>query len=78
MGYLSGIIDRGRISIMSDIKIRTGRKYSATVIPNVFIDRYMAGANGLQIKVYLYVLRCLSGSNVDFTISSAADTCGVP
>ncbi len=58
---------------MSDIKIRTGRKYSATVIPNVFIDRYMAGANGLQIKVYLYVLRCLSGSSVDFTISSAAD-----
>ncbi len=59
---------------MSDIKIRTGRKYSATVIPNIFIDRYMAEASGLQLKVYLYVLRCLPGGGIDFSIASAADT----
>lgn len=58
---------------MSDIKINTGRKYSATVIPNVFIDRYMPEASGSYVKVYLYLLRCQSDNRSDFSIDSAAD-----
>ncbi len=58
---------------MNDIMINTERKYSATVIPNVFIDRFLASANGAYVKVYLYLLRCLTGSEMQFSITSAAD-----
>lgn len=58
---------------MGNIKVSTGRKYSATVVPNVFIDRYMASANGSYVKVYLYLLRCQSGSSFNFSIASAAE-----
>ncbi|MCQ2537299.1 MAG: DnaD domain protein [Lachnospiraceae bacterium] len=58
---------------MGNIRISTGRKFSATVVPNIFIDRYMASANGSFVKVYLYLLRCQSGSTSNFSISSAAE-----
>ncbi len=58
---------------MNTITINTDRKFSATVVPNLFIDRYMPSANGAYVKVYLYLLRCLSGSGDAFSISSAAD-----
>lgn len=58
---------------MSEIKISTGRKFSATVIPNVFIDRFMPDANGTFVKVYLYLLRCQYGGSVNFSTTSAAD-----
>lgn len=32
-------------------------KLNATMVANEFIDRYMAGANGEYVKVYLYILR---------------------
>ena len=58
---------------MNTILLNTERKYSATVVPNLFIDRYMPSANGSYVKVYLYLLRCLSGSSKPFTLSTAAD-----
>ena len=58
---------------MNTITINTDRKFSATVVPNLFIDRYMPAANGAYVKVYLYLLRCLSGSGDFFSLSSAAD-----
>ena len=58
---------------MNTITINTDRKFSATVVPNLFIDRYMPAANGSYVKVYLYLLRCLSGSAKPFTLSTAAD-----
>ena len=58
---------------MNTITINTDRKFSATVVPNLFIDRYMPSANGAYVKVYLYLLRCLSGAAKPFTLSSAAD-----
>ena len=58
---------------MNTISLNTERKYSATVVPNLFIDRYMPSANGSYVKVYLYLLRCLSGSSKPFTLSTAAD-----
>ncbi len=59
--------------MMNTITINTDRKFSATVVPNVFIDHYMPSANGSYVKVYLYLLRCLSGSGESFTLSGAAD-----
>lgn len=58
---------------MNTISLNTERKFSATVVPNLFIDRYMPAANGSYVKVYLYLLRCLSGTTKPFTLSSAAD-----
>ena len=58
---------------MNTISINTERKFSATVVPNLFIDRYMPSANGAYVKVYLYLLRCLSGTAQPFTLSTAAD-----
>lgn len=58
---------------MNTISINTERKFSATVVPNTFIDRYMPTANGAYVKVYLYLLRCLSGPAKPFTLSTAAD-----
>jgi len=58
---------------MNTISLNTERKYSATVVPNLFIDRYMPSANGAYVKVYLYLLRCLSGASKPFTLSTAAD-----
>jgi len=58
---------------MNTITINTDRKFSATVVPNIFIDRYMPSANGAYVKVYLYLLRCLSSSEIGFSVSSAAD-----
>lgn len=58
---------------MNTITINTDRKFSATVVPNLFIDRYMPSANGAYVKVYLYLLRCLSGAAQAFSLSTAAD-----
>lgn len=58
---------------MNTITINSDRKFSATVVPNLFIDRYMPAANGAYVKVYLYLLRCLSGTTKPFTLSTAAD-----
>ena len=58
---------------MNTITINTDRKFSATVVPNIFIDRYMPSANGAYVKVYLYLLRCLSSSEIGFSLCSAAD-----
>lgn len=58
---------------MNTITIHTDRKFSATVVPNLFIDRYMPAANGAYVKVYLYLLRCLSGAGDGFSLSTAAD-----
>ncbi len=58
---------------MNAITLNTDRKFSATVVPNLFIDRFMPSANGAYVKVYLYLLRCLSGSTLPFSLSTAAD-----
>lgn len=46
---------------------------NVTMIPNVFIDRFMPSANGAYVKVYLYLLRCFSVNCQEITISSIAD-----
>lgn len=56
----------GELTLLSDYSLDT------TVLSNVYIDEYMASNNEAQIKIYLYLLRCLrSGSLV--SVCSIAD-----
>ena len=56
----------------AQIHLHDNSYVNATYVPNVFFDTYMAAAPGEYVKVYLYLLRCLSGSK-PFTIGMIAD-----
>ncbi len=58
---------------MDKITLYSAGEIDATVVSNIFIDTYMPAANGSYVKVYLYLLRCLSGHVKDFSISYLAD-----
>ncbi len=58
---------------MDKITLYSAGAIDATVVSNIFIDTYMPAANGSYVKVYLYLLRCLSGHVKDFSISYLAD-----
>ena len=44
---------------MSGIVLRGNRFSGNTIVSNCFIDEYMADANGAQLKIYLYLMRCI-------------------
>lgn len=44
-----------------------------TSIHNTFIEKYMLGANGSYVKVYLYLSKCIQSGEEDLSISSLAD-----
>ncbi|MDD6207165.1 MAG: DnaD domain protein [Clostridiales bacterium] len=48
-----------------------------TIVPNQFIDQYMADANGEYVKVFLYLLRCMGQNTESITVSSIADQLNV-
>ncbi len=54
------------------MKLHLQSDSGVTLIENVFIDQYMAGANGEFVKLYLYLLRC-AGTGRDLSVSSIAD-----
>lgn len=59
---------------MNTITLQSNCMIHNTVVPNIFIDQYMPSANGSYVKVYLYLLRCMSShSDAQITISSIAD-----
>ncbi len=58
---------------MADILLHRNSEISRTVVPNYFIDAYMPHANGEYVKVYLYLLRCMSDASMTFSVSDAAD-----
>ncbi len=58
---------------MNTIAINTECKCNSTVVSNIFIDRYMPEASGSFVKVYLYLLRCLSDSTKPFSLNTAAN-----
>ena len=59
---------------MSKIQLRSDYPHNHISVPRVFIDKYMADANGEFVKVYLYLLRCMgSHQNSDCSISAIAD-----
>lgn len=45
---------------------------SVTSVPNIFFDKYMPGANGEFVKVYLYLLRMMS-DNAGISVCGIAD-----
>lgn len=57
---------------MGMLKITDGTGQHHTMIDNVFIDSYMAKANGEYVKVYLLLLRRM-GCRSSFSISEAAE-----
>ena len=58
---------------MGSISLCSNHKADVTVVSNNFIDVYMPAANGSYVKVYLYLLRCLSSTDFNITISAIAD-----
>lgn len=59
---------------MSTIILNSNSVPDTTLIPNLFIDKFMPSANGSYVKVYLYLLRCINcGTDAEVTISSIAD-----
>ena len=62
---------------MDDIRLRMiSLKSRTTAVPDVFIDEYMAGADGEFVKVYLYLLRSLTREEPSFSVSEMADVLG--
>lgn len=42
-------------------------------IPNIFVDNFISEANGEFVKIYLYLLRCISDPAINISISMLAD-----
>lgn len=55
------------------IKLTYGSDISSTAISNIFIDEYMADANGAYVKVYIYLLRCLGDASMAFSVASISE-----
>lgn len=59
---------------MSMIQLKSDYPHNHISVPRVFIDKYMADANGEFVKVYLFLLRCMASSaSSDCSISAIAD-----
>ena len=58
---------------MSKIFLQTNSGTGVTVIMNQFIDEYMPTANGTFVKVYIYLLRCISDYMTDISVSFLAE-----
>lgn len=58
---------------MSDIQLYSESLCTDTMVPNRFIDQYMADANGEFVKVYLYLLRFVHSPGGACSVSSIAD-----
>lgn len=59
---------------MAKILLKTNYPHSHISVPRVFIEKYMADANGEFVKVYLFLLHCMGSSAAsDCSISAIAD-----
>ena len=56
-----------------DVTLHTAGPKQVTVVSNIFIDQFMSQANGEYVKIYLYLLRCLSQNGQSFSVSQMAD-----
>lgn len=57
---------------MGRIKLRGSRFSGNTIVSNYFIDNFMSDANEAQIKIYLYLMRCIEADEA-VSVSSIAD-----
>lgn len=59
---------------MSRLQLKSDYPHNHISVPRVFIDQYMADANGEFVKVYLFLLRCMGTSATsECSISAIAD-----
>ena len=58
---------------MSRISLHTNSGTGVTIIMNQFIDDYMPTANGTFVKVYIYLLRCISDHMSEISVSFLAE-----
>ncbi len=58
---------------MSAILLHGNQQKGHTLIPNLFLDEYMPTANGEYVKIYLYLLRCLSCDTQELSVTVIAD-----
>lgn len=58
---------------MNTITLHMGDNADSTIVSNIFIDTYMPSANGEFVKIYLYLLRCISSNQAQLSISAMAD-----
>ncbi|MBQ6844269.1 MAG: DnaD domain protein [Agathobacter sp.] len=59
---------------MSRLQLKSDYPHNHISVPRVFIDKYMADANGEFVKVYLFLLRCMGTSATsECSISAIAD-----
>ncbi len=55
------------------ITLTYGSRATSTTVSNIFIDNYMTDARGSDVKVYLYLLRCLQDPSMPVSIESIAE-----
>ncbi|MCR4993499.1 MAG: DnaD domain protein [Lachnospiraceae bacterium] len=60
----------------SKITLSYGSKSASTVVSNNFIDKYMTDARGSDVKVYIYLLRCVQNPSFPVSIESIAEALG--
>ena len=58
---------------MSNFKLRQEGLSSSTSIPNNFIENFMPAAAGEFVKIYIYLLKCISENFSELSISRIAD-----
>lgn len=58
---------------MNTLNLYTQNDNSSTMISNEFIDNYMPYANGEFVKLYVYLLRCVSDNQTKISLSALAD-----
>ncbi len=58
---------------MNTITLHMENHADNTVVSNYFIDTLMPQANGEFVKIYLYLLRCVSASRISLSVSEMAD-----
>ena len=57
----------------SSITLSYGSRTTSTIVSNTFIDKYMTDARGSDVKVYIYLLRCLQNPAETVSIESIAE-----
>lgn len=58
---------------MNAITLTNSNPSNQTMVPNIFIDKFMPSANGSYVKVYLYLLRSLTNHTHELSITFLAD-----
>ncbi len=58
---------------MAAIQLHTDMPQDVTMVPNTFLDQYMARCNGEFLKIYLYLLRWSGTPGANLSMSGIAD-----